>query len=291
MDRLEITAPAKINLNLEVVRRREDGFHDIKTRMLPLEFGDKVVLERTTDPGIVLRCSDPDLPTDRGNLAYAAAADYLAARSDSPDGGLGIELEKHIPAGAGLGGGSSDAAAVLLGLDRIFPDPLGRDRLVGIAANLGSDIPFFLYQSACDCRGRGEIVEPLPWPHALDLLLLKPGFSVATPWAYQQWKSARPIPGIDYDPQSLPEGIGPLFNDLEIPVFEKYPYLADLKTWLRDQPEFAAALMSGSGSTVFAIWNDGVGAPSRESLMVKIRARFGRDLWLCPTRAYSESTS
>jgi len=144
-----------------------------------------------------------------------------------------------------------------------------------MAADLGSDIPFFIYQSAALIRGRGERVEPVDFPHALPLLLIKPPFGVPTPWAYKHWRDSQEIPGVRYDAQEFPWG--PLVNDLERPVFEKYIFLADLKTWLLDQPEVAGALMSGSGSTVFALLKSPATA---EVLGARVVAEFGPDLWL-----------
>ena len=148
--------------------------------------------------------------------------------------------------------------------------------LSAMAAELGSDIPFFVYRSAAVCRGRGELVEPVEFDHALPLLLIKPEFGVPTPWAYKQWKESRELPGIPYQPQYFPWGR--IVNDLERPVFEKYIFLALLKRWLLAQPEVAGALMSGSGSTTLAILHE---ASKGTALQSKIAAEFGDGLWIC----------
>ncbi|MEI8340774.1 MAG: 4-(cytidine 5'-diphospho)-2-C-methyl-D-erythritol kinase, partial [Verrucomicrobiota bacterium] len=145
-----------------------------------------------------------------------------------------------------------------------------------MAAEIGSDIPFFLYQSAAVCRGRGEIVTPVEFPHRLPLLLLKPAFGVPTPWAYKQWRDSRELPGISYAAQEFEWG--KLVNDLERPVFEKYMFLAVMKRWLLEQPEVAGALMSGSGSTTLAVLRDGAHADALEE---KAREQFGREIWIC----------
>ena len=145
-----------------------------------------------------------------------------------------------------------------------------------MAAELGSDVPFFIYESASVIRGRGERVEPVAFPHALPLLLIKPPFGVPTPWAYSRWKDAREIPDVPYAAQAF--SWGELVNDLERPVFEKYLFLADLKCWLLAQPEVAGALLSGSGATVFAVLRE---KDSAAPLGARVTQEFGPDLWLC----------
>jgi 4-diphosphocytidyl-2-C-methyl-D-erythritol kinase len=157
--------------------------------------------------------------------------------------------------GAGLGGGSSDAAAVLVALDSIFETGLGIEPLEEIAAILGSDVPFFVRGQPAICRGRGEIIQPFDVFEKLKLLLLKPPFAVETPWAYKAWAASRSLPGDPEDEQDL--GWTRIFNALERPVFEKFLMLPVMKEWLRQQPEVRAAAMSGSGSTIFAVMREG----------------------------------
>jgi 4-diphosphocytidyl-2-C-methyl-D-erythritol kinase len=180
-------------------------------------------------------------------------------------------LEKRIPHGAGLGGGSSDAAATLLALDGLFET---RAPLAELAAQLGSDVPFFIQTSAALVSGRGEIVTPRAFPHALPLLLIKPPFGVPTPWAYRQWRDSLEIPGVRYAAQEF--AWGALVNDLERPVFEKHLWLAHLKMWLLAQPEVAGALMSGSGATIFAVLRE---PADGEALGGRVRAEFGENVW------------
>ncbi len=275
---LELLAPAKINLTLEVKGRREDGFHEIESLMCPISLFDRLEIGATEEEGIAFSCSDPSLPTGEENLAYRAARHFCDSFGFIPR--LRISLEKEIPHGAGLGGGSSDAASVLLGLNALFQTELPNDALAELAGELGSDIPFFIYRSAAIARGRGEKVEPAAFPHVLPLLLIKPPFGVPTPWAYRRWKEAREIPDVSYEPQEL--GWGTLRNDLERPVFEKYLFLAQLKTWLIEQPETAGALMSGSGSTVFAVLRE---KAQGYALGERLAGEFGTGLWcyLCET--------
>jgi len=245
-------APAKLNLSLRVVARRDDGFHEIDTLMVALP-GLHDVLAFSPSAALDFTCSDPTLPVDGGNLVVRAVRAFADAAGVSD--GVRVHLEKHIPSGAGLGGGSSDAAATLSALQEMHGNPLDPGKLREIAAALGSDVPFFLHGGPARCTGRGEIVTPAPdaISSPLPVLLLKPHFPVATVDAYRTaLDPATPqVPGIPMEPQHV-EGID-LFNDLERPVFVKHRFLAELKLWLAARPETRTALMSGSGSTVFAI--------------------------------------
>lgn len=271
-------APAKINLSLRVFKRCADGFHEIETLMVPLDLADEIsVTELPDHPAghIELVCSDPTLPTGAGNLAHRAAA--LFREREEPDlPAIRLTLTKNVPHGAGLGGGSSDAGTVLLALNALRGGKLTVAQLAELAAELGSDVPFFVYGSAAVCRGRGERVEPVQWGEALPLLLLKPAFPVPTPWAYQRWRDSRELPGVRYAGQVF--AWGELVNDLERPVFEKYLILAEMKTWLLAQPEVAGALLSGSGSTMVALLRQASGA---ESLARRVREEFG-EIWARP---------
>lgn len=271
---MQLLAPAKINLSLKVVAKRPDGFHEIETLMVPISLADTLDIERTDASGITFTCSDASLPVDDDNLVVRAAKLFLERTKISF--GIRIHLEKRVPHGAGLGGGSSDAATALIGLNELFDTKLDTPTLSAMAAELGSDIPFFVYRSAAMCRGRGELVEPVSFNEKLPLLLLKPAFGVPTPWAYKCWAGSFDLPGIPYAAQSFPWG--KLVNDLERPVFEKYIFLATLKRWLLAQPEASGALMSGSGSTTIALLRDESMGPA---LIEKAHAEFGPDLWTC----------
>lgn len=254
---LSLSAPAKINLSLLVQGKRDDGFHAVETRMVRLSLADQVTVEKIKESTSRLTCSDDTLPLDESNLALKALRAF-ESRHASTSGSWAIHLEKAIPAGAGLGGGSSDAAAVLKALNQLSGSPFSTAQLAEMAASIGSDVPFFLYDSACDATGRGEIITPVSFPHTLDLVLVKPPFGIPTAWAYQKWQESKELNGVLYAPQICPWGT--LVNDLERPVFEKYLTLPTLKMWLLDQRETLAAMMSGSGSTVFAVTPSGVEA-------------------------------
>ena len=281
---MQLLAPAKINLSFEIKARRADGFHEIETLMAPIALADRLTIERAgDDKEIRFSCDDPTLPVDDDNLVVRAAK--LFRKRTKITGGIVLSLEKKIPHGAGLGGGSSDAASTLLGLNELFDAGLSQDALLKLAAELGSDVPFFITRSPAICRGRGEIVEPIIFDAKFRALLLKPEFGVPTPWAYGRWNDSRELPGVDYAPQEF-EGVR-FVNDLERPVFEKFVFLARLKTWLRQQTEVAVALMSGSGSTMFAVLRDGA---ESEDLCDRARAKIDPQLWTCVTQL-SSSTS
>jgi len=251
MNPLTLTAPAKLNLTLRILGRRDDGFHEVDTLMVRLPgLADRLVFEAADAFGF--ECGDPTLPSDDGNLVVRAVRAYQSAAS--VPAAFRVVVEKHIPHGAGLGGGSSDAAAALLALNRLHDGALAADRLSAIAAGLGSDVPFFLAAGAARCTGRGEVITPVAAPPAMPVLLLKPEFGVSTADAYGRLADAAPLPGVSYAPQDL--GWGCLENDLERPVFAKHRFLAELKQWLAARREVRAVLMSGSGSTLFAVLRD-----------------------------------
>jgi 4-diphosphocytidyl-2-C-methyl-D-erythritol kinase len=275
---MQLWAPAKVNISFKVKGRRPDGFHEIETLMAPISLADRLTIEKSTRAGqIDFSCDDSSLPTGEDNLVVRAAS--LFRERSGNRSGLEINLEKNIPHGAGLGGGSSDAATTLLGLNELLEAGLAEEELIQLGAALGSDVPFFVTRSAAVCRGRGELVTPVRLETKFRLLLLKPDFGVPTPWAYRQWKDSRELAEIDYSPQEV-GGIR-FFNDLERPVFEKFVFLAHLKNWLRRQPEVAVALMSGSGSTLFAVIRDG---SEPEDLAARARTEIDPTLWTCPTQ-------
>lgn len=270
---MQIAAPAKINLNLRILGRNEaTGYHDIETWMVPITLADELRVQLTETPGITLTCNDPDLDNGADNLAWKAAELFLVETRH--EGGASIELHKHIPHGAGLGGGSSDAAAVLNALNKQITRPLEAPALEKLGARLGSDIPFFIRGEGATARGRGDILEPRPLPATLDLLLLKPPFPVPTASAYAAYAKKEFCPEEWTAPQ-LHDGIE-LFNDLERAVFRKYVMLPAMKQWLLEHSLVAAAAMTGSGSCLFAILRDPRGA---DQLASEAKAEFGQTLW------------
>jgi 4-diphosphocytidyl-2-C-methyl-D-erythritol kinase len=269
---MQILAPAKMNLSLRILNQRPDGFHEIETLISPISLYDKIDIEKQ-NRWIDFSCDDPTLSTGDDNLVVRAAKAFF--EKTKIKSGVSIKLEKKIPHGAGLGGGSSDAAATLRGLNRLFETKLSREELARLGSTIGSDVPFFLFESAALCKGRGELVEPTKLKTKLSILLLKPAFGVSSAWAYSRWKDSKEIPGVSYGEQKFD---GQRFvNHLERPVFEKFVFLARLKSWLTKQKEVVAALMSGSGSTVFAVLRE----VDVDPLIKRAREELDPKIWSC----------
>jgi 4-diphosphocytidyl-2-C-methyl-D-erythritol kinase len=271
MSTLTLHAPAKINLSLRVLEKRTDGFHAIDTLMVKLAgLSDQLEFHEAAE--FSFHCEDPGIPADGGNLVVKAVRAYEAASGLTCK--CAITLKKSIPHGAGLGGGSSDAATTLRALDHLHDGTLGPARLHELAAALGSDVPFFLSPGAARCTGRGDIIEAAESTAPLRVLLVKPDFNVPTADAYSRWSSSHVLPGINPAPQII-DGFS-LVNDLERPVFGKHRFLAELKQWLLDRHETRAALLCGSGSTVFAVLDDNADA---EALAKAARHELDPGLW------------
>ena len=270
---MQVLAPAKINLSLKVVGKRADSFHEIETLITPVSLYDKIDIEKQ-NRWIDFSCDDPSVPGGDENLVVRAVKLFFEHAKVKT--GVSIKLQKKIPHGAGLGGGSSDAATTLRALNELFETKLSREELVKLAAEIGSDVPFFLFESPAVCKGRGEIVEPATLKSKLSILLLKPAFGVPTAWAYSRWENSKEIPGVSYAPQSL--NGHEFVNDLERPVFEKFVFLAQLKAWLLEQKEIGAALMSGSGASVFAILRENVDV---DLLIKHARNKLDTRIWTC----------
>ena len=269
-DRLSLHAPAKINLGLRILRRREDGYHELETILHTLAWGDEVHLER--GEGIVLDVeAAPDaprredtarIPEGEENLAWKAARSVLE-HTGVP--GVRIRLIKQVPPGAGLGGGSSDAAAVLKGMDRLYGCGLSREGLGEMAAGLGADVPFFLEGGCVLAEGVGDRLTPLPAEPGTPVLLLFPDFGIETARAYQalNWNLTRPGTYREY----LPSNSGPvrvcveqgLENDLQQAVIEAYPRIRSLLERVRVEGAVYAS-MTGSGSCVYGLFDTMEGA-------------------------------
>lgn len=285
--KLERTSPCKVNFLLNVLGKRDDGFHELETVMHPVAVFDTLEFERGQNPGVVLTCSHSALPVDSTNLVHRAATAFLRAANISD--GARIHLEKRIPLAAGLGGGSSNAAQTLLGLNELFGHPLASDRLTQIAASLGSDVPFFLQPGPALATGRGERISPLEPLSALRnafILLVYPGFGIATAWAYQQL--SRFPDALSGQPGRARELVSRLqtadlaaaapafYNALEAPALKKYPLLHIFQAFLREHGA-DVTLMSGSGSATFALV---LGQQAAEELAGQFRDKFGESDWL-----------
>ena len=267
---IELSAPAKINLNLRILGKRGDGFHDLETLMTCVNLADTLTVSKAAT--LKFTCSRPDLETE-DNLVIRSVR--LLEREVGRDLPLNIHLEKRTPSGAGLGGGSSDAAATFKAVRELYELEVSNERLETLSAELGSDIPFFISGGTAWCRGRGEILEPVEFPWKLNLLLLRHPLEIPTPWAYKHWASSKEVPGLPYAVQAMPWG--EIVNDLERPAFAKYLIIGDTKRWLLDQPEIEAAAMTGSGSALFAILKDNA---DRQELMQRAKAHYGESLWM-----------
>ena len=255
---LYLKAPAKVNWYLRILGRRSDGYHDLESLMVPVALFDEISVEQGP-AGVSLACADlPDLPPEK-NLAYRAAQLFIEAFK--PVGGVRINLKKNIPAGGGLGGGSSDAATVLVGMDRLYPGFASFRGLVQIANALGSDVPFFLYRQPAIVFGRGDRIRPLEglvppfWT-----VLVYPGFGISTAWAYAEWDRRNPgLTAVGESAKKRPplETVktvaGEPYNGFEDFVFEAHPVLRMIKTAILDAGA-DGALLSGSGSTVFGVF-------------------------------------
>ncbi len=258
---ITVFAPAKINMVLRILDRRPDGFHNLWSIMQTVALEDEVSIKICADrQDIQLRCDVAQLAADQSNLVYRAAAEVLA-RARQPIG-LDIELRKRIPMGAGLGGGSSDAAATIIGLNRLLRLEWSPTQMADAGQSLGSDVPFFLFAPSAFVAGRGETVRPVVIEGGRWVVLVNPGFGVNTKWAYQELAATRPAvtplspvqQSLDRQSQvSWAQLIAAAENDFEAPVFSAHGKLREIKRNLRNYGA-EIALLSGSGATVFGVF-------------------------------------
>jgi len=258
---LKLHAPAKINLFLRILAQEKSGFHQLETLFASLEFGDDITLERASS-GVSLEADGLPMGPPDENLVYRAAKGFL--QEGGVREGVRIHLGKRVPLAAGLGGGSSDAGATLLGLQLLFPGVLGEERLLQLAGTLGSDVPFFLSQFPLALAwGRGERLLPLPPLPSAPVLLALPPVAVRTPDAYgllaQERRKAAPRQStrlLSLEAFSSWERVGLLAeNDFEDLVLRKYPLLGRIRSGLRDSGAIFT-LLSGSGAALFGLYGD-----------------------------------
>ncbi len=276
---LVLQSPCKVNLLLNIVGRREDGFHELESVILPVPLYDELRIEHAAS-GIELTCSDPRLSVGEDNLVHRAASLF---QTKTEVDGVCIHLQKNLPLTAGIGAGSSNAAFTLRGMNELFGKPLDSDQLFSMAAELGSDVPFFLQDNPALATGRGEVIEslePFSALNGLGLLLFNPGFGVSTPWAYG---ALADMPGaygktgmaVTFLENLKIGNLDGLANSLEAPVFQKHAVLPVLKDFLLENGALAA-LLSGSGATTFALAES---RPAAEALRAKCYGRFGQAAW------------
>ena len=258
MRELKLKAKAKINLGLDVVRKREDGYHEVRMIMQMINLYDKITLRKKTEPGITVTANLSYLPVNEDNLVYRAAK--LLMDEFQVDGGLEIELQKYIPVAAGMAGGSTDAAAVMVGVNRIFQLGLNKKQLMERGVKIGADVPFCIMRGTALAEGIGEELTPLPaMPHC-SLVIAKPKIHVSTKFVYGNLKVGELTehPDIDGQVQALRENnleqlVNRMGNVLETVTIPAYPVIDEIKHTMMKYGAMGA-MMSGSGPTVFGIF-------------------------------------
>ncbi len=267
---IKIDADAKINLGLDVMGKRDDGYHDVYMVMQSLDYGDTVTLEKRPGGGITFETDDPDIPTDDTNLAVRAAKEFsnefnseFSDEFAAWDFGVHIKLKKRIPSRAGLGGGSADAAAVIKGMNLLFETRLSRETLMKIGARVGSDVPFCIIGKTGLAKGRGEHISPLHDLPECKVMIVKPDIEVSTKEAYASIDDAKDVDHPDIDAladalrqrKSLKEICALFGNSFEKMMIKRYPVIAEIKDSLEKEGAIRA-MMSGSGPSVFGIFED-----------------------------------
>ena len=258
--KLQFKTPAKINLGLHIHKKREDGFHELETILQMVTWFDELQLEGTCEK-VELFCDTPEIPNDETNLVVKAAR-LLQKHFPGRCAGVKITLKKSIPSGAGLGGGSGNAAGVLLALNHLWDLKISRENLIALSGELGSDVPFFLISPCAIGTGKGEILEPIKNPINLYVLMIYPNLPLSTPWVYDnlKLKLTKHKNNISILTNFLMRSdfaqLGAaLYNDLEPIVFQRYPEILEIKNELL-RSGAGGALLSGSGSTVFGIFDN-----------------------------------
>jgi 4-diphosphocytidyl-2-C-methyl-D-erythritol kinase len=281
---MERSSPCKINLLLNILGRRADGFHELETVFQPVALCDRLIFDKRGH-GLEMTCSISTLPVDNRNLVFRAAAAFYKAAGMSPE--ISIHLEKNIPLAAGLGGGSANAATTLMALNELHGGVLTAGAIQGIAAGLGSDVPFFLQSKPALGLGRGEqitVLDDFPALGGVYAVLVHPGFGVSTAWAYQHLagyfealngRKGRAQALVGLLQGTLADAGAAFYNSLEAPVLPKYPLLAEFQEFLKNHGA-RAAMMSGSGSTTFALVE---GRARAEALREEFRSHFGASYW------------
>jgi 4-diphosphocytidyl-2-C-methyl-D-erythritol kinase len=272
---LHLESPAKVNLRLEILKRREDGYHELRTLLQKISLRDTLHFSLKKEKGVSINTDHPKLPIGKDNLVYKAAQSML--KVSDYKGGVRIEIEKRIPLGAGLGGGSSNAATALKALNQLLKMDLSKRELMEMGLEIGADVPFFFLEGAAIGLGIGEQLKKKELP-ILWYVLIYPNFEVSTRWAYQNFVLTNQR--IHFNLHKFlrtPEGISRiLLNHLEEVVSEKYPQISIMKKILLSAGALGS-LMTGSGPTVFGLFPEGKSAAGAYE---KIRKLVGRKGWV-----------
>ncbi len=254
MDHINLLSPAKLNLRLKVLGKRKDGYHNISTLMVPVSLYDEIRISLARQ-GSSFFCEGPDLPQPQDNLAWIAASSLLSKKENKT--GITINIKKRIPVGAGLGGGSSNAATTLIGINQLLKLKLTTRQLMEIGAKLGADVPFFVFGSAALASGIGDQIKKFDFFPKLWFVIIKPDIFISTAWAYNKLNieltKKRNNIKIPFRIENISEIVNLLSNDLEGAVIPQYREIEEIKIELIKRGA-KGSLMSGSGSAVFGIF-------------------------------------
>jgi 4-diphosphocytidyl-2-C-methyl-D-erythritol kinase len=252
---LTLTAPAKINYLPDVIAKRPDGYHDLRMIMQRVNLCDQISLTLTDTPDIVVTCTSPGAPDGPENIAWKAAKIMLDLAKNSR--GVTITIEKNIPTAAGLGGGSSDAATVLMGLNIMLELNIPEQKLMDIGCTLGADVPFFIFKKTALAEGIGEVLTAMPAMPCAWILLVNPGVHVSTAWVYSNLKltNRQQLNRLPEFYDNVEDICSILSNDLESVTIQAFPVIDEIKQKLLELGALAS-MMSGSGPTVFGVFSD-----------------------------------
>ncbi len=261
MNTITAICRAKVNLTLDILDKRDDGFHNLQSVMQSIDLNDKLTVTVGEGQGIRLTVNDPRIPTDDRNTVYKACQLFVEALDTSES--VSVAVEKRIPVQAGLGGGSTDAAGTLLALNTLFDSPLSASELACLAAEVGSDVPFFLIGGTALVSGKGNVVQKLPDVYRMDIVVVKPDVGISTPWAYRRLSeserriSAAPTAAVVAALRRGDNGgvIRSISNDFQRIVAEEFSEIAQAKRDLREAGA-VRTLLSGSGAAVFGVFED-----------------------------------
>lgn len=276
----ELLAPAKVNLSLVVVGKREDGYHDLITHMQKLDLYDEISLKIIQDSGIHLFCEDENVPCDSTNLAFKAAEAYAHKSKRLGSCGIEVVLRKRIPVAAGLGGGSSDAGTVLLGLNSIFDDEFTEMELIEMATPLGADVPFFATtMTAVRATGIGEKMTAVPVIKDVDFILVNPGFPVSTKDVFERFGETLTTASFTKANSLEDVNLSKLCNDLEGVTLNMHPEIGRIKKSLQEYGA-SVTLMAGSGPTVFGVFERGEVAHNFEHICESLAREYGKKIFV-----------